>query len=385
MTREIKKETIGFLRPREVDVIYEDGKKVGHIETETEGIISPKEVRVEYNNDGDKVSETREEPTFLGFGPTEEVTRDTKGEKLYETTHERTFLGFGPTEEVTRDEAGRKLTVAHYEKRIIDGRVKVIEDVRSRHSRGSSSSDSDSGDYSYSSSDDSGSYSSSSSSSTSSSPKKEESSSLAGLLFNVGFMGIAAIVASIVSTINSRKEISAPPVSCQIRQSYHESMFFRSDSGLKPVAPDQAYQGQGSIELHYPLSRTDKGLEAIVTIPADDVELRDITYWGGKVHYQEWRGKIGEKFDKNKDKFLSYDEIAVMYNAMGEELVNLLYQDKILVYNKDIEGGGPHAAPIFFQDTQERAVNKSKLEEIKEDPHKIGKRVFNAYRSNNPD
>lgn len=254
-------------------------------------------------------------------------------------------------------------------------------------SSSSSSSDSSYGDYSYSSSDDSGSYSSPSSSSSQSSQKKKEEEAELHANTLLGMIVLTPIVAAgilISSFVNSRRDISAPPVTQQIRQSYHESMYFRSDAGLKPIAPDQAYQGQGSIELHYPLSRTDKGLEAIVIIPAEDVELRDIKYWGGKIHYQEWRGKIGKEFDTNEDKFLSYDELVGMYDTIGGELVNLLYQDKVFVHDKNVEGGGPHAAPRFYQDAQERAANKSKLEEIKEDTHKIGKRVLNVYKSKNP-
>ncbi len=250
-------------------------------------------------------------------------------------------------------------------------------------SSSSSSSDSSYGDYSYSSSGDSGSYSSpSSSTSTSSSPKKEKVDPFAAFVVNVVGIGLMGIVGSIVYTVNSRKDILAPPVSQQIRQSYHESMFFRSDAGLKPVAPDQAYQGQGSIELHYPLSRTDKDLEAIVVIPVEELELRDIQYWEGNIHYQRWKGEIGKRFDTNEDKFLSYDEIATMYDAMGKELTTILYQEKVF---RNLEGknGGPNTAPAFYQDTQARTFNKENLEKFRIDPHRASKRVLNMYRVNN--
>lgn len=121
MTREIKTES-RFFGP-DVQVVYEDGEKVGEIHVERRW-FGP-DVKVEYDLKDNKVSETCTERTFLGSN--REVTENARGERISETWKETSLLG-SPIE-VTYDTSGNKVSVGRYRNQ---GRIKIIEDVSRR-------------------------------------------------------------------------------------------------------------------------------------------------------------------------------------------------------------------------------------------------------------
>jgi len=117
MGEEIRKETDWF--GSEIDVIYEDGTKVGETRHETTFFGNP--IDRTYDNSGNRVSETRHETTL--FGSSKEVTYDPHGNKVSETTYEEGI--FGGKKGIIY-QSGNKIGELKTEKGFFGGRKRIL-------------------------------------------------------------------------------------------------------------------------------------------------------------------------------------------------------------------------------------------------------------------